>query len=220
MTKGMIHIAIVALAWCAVSACSNSQDMVAPAPSWVTQSPVVPGHYVGIGSASTLVYPLDADAVAKANALDNLSREIRVQVQSTSSMNTLQVNDWLSESFQQQSTSSTNEDLEGFELVDTYSDGQTVSAYYRLNKAEHARIQAIKRQEAMNVAAGHLDKAIAARTAGTPPNCRGFCCSWAGRLEALFWTITHRRTQHPPCQPALGIVGNHRCLRGRASTRT
>ena len=76
--------------------------------------------------------------MAKANALDNLSREIRVQVQSTSSMNTLQVNDWLSESFQQQSTSSTNEDLEGFELVDTYNDGQTVSVYYRLNKAEHA----------------------------------------------------------------------------------
>ena len=217
MTKGMIHIAVVALAWCAVSACNNSQDMVAPAPSWVTQSPVVPGHYVGIGSASTLVYPLDADAVAKANALDNLSREIRVQVQSTSSMNTLQVNDWLSESFQQQSTSSTNEDLEGFELVDTYSDGQTVSAYYRLNKAEHARIQAIKRQEAMNVAAGHLDKAIAARTAGTPKTAVDFAVRGLDALRPFSGQSLIDERTVPPVNLPLELLGTiDACVAGLA----
>lgn len=143
----------------ALLSCANRSNLVEPAPAWVSQSPVLPGYYIGIGSASKAIHPLDADAIAKANALDNLSREIRVQVQSTSTMNTLQVNDWLSESFQQQSTSSTREDLEGFELVDSYSDEASVMVYYRLNKAEHARIQERKRQAAVEVAMGHLSQA-------------------------------------------------------------
>ena len=160
---------------------------------------------------------LDADAVAKANALDNLSREIRVQVQSTSSMNTLQVNDWLSESFQQQSTSSTNEDLEGFELVDTYNDGQTVSVYYRLNKAEHARIQAIKRQEAMNVAAGHLDKAIAARTAGTPKTAVDFAVRGLDALRPFSGQSLIDERSVPPVNLPLELLGTiDACVAGLA----
>ena len=73
--------------------------------------------------------PLDADAVAKQHALDNLSREIRVQVQSTSTTRTLQVNEWLSESFTYSSESTTNEDLEGFTLVDTYASDTEVFAF-------------------------------------------------------------------------------------------
>ena len=107
---------------------------------------------------------MDADAVAKQNALDNLSREIRVQVQSTSKVNVLQVNDWLSESFKSNSTSTTNEDLEGFELVDTYASETEVLAYYRLSKAEHARIQEAKRQAALALAMGHLNSAREARS--------------------------------------------------------
>ncbi len=139
--------------------CAGSRQVTAPIPSWVMESPVSSSYYIGIGSASKAIHPLDADAVAKRNALDNLSREIRVQVQATSTMNTLQVNDWLSTTFNQQSTSTTQEDLEGFELVDTYASDKEVMVYYRLSKAEHARIQAAKRQAAMDVAAGHLESA-------------------------------------------------------------
>ena len=95
-----MRLTLSLLCLCAmVAGCSNSQDTAALLPDWVLQSPVKPGHYIGIGSASKLVHPLDADAVAKQHALDNLSREIRVQVQSTSTTRTLQVNEWLSESF-------------------------------------------------------------------------------------------------------------------------
>ena len=143
--------------------CSGNRETAALVPDWVAQSPVKSGYYVGIGSASKLVHPLDADAVAKQNALDNLSREIRVQVQSTSSSNALQVNGWLSESFESSSRSTTNEDLEGFTLVDTYSNDTEVFAYYQLSKAEHERIQKAKREAALSLALENLRTARGAR---------------------------------------------------------
>ena len=159
-----MRLTLSLLCLCAmVAGCSNSQDTAALLPDWVLQSPVKPGHYIGIGSASKLVHPLDADAVAKQHALDNLSREIRVQVQSTSTTRTLQVNEWLSESFTYSSESTTNEDLEGFTLVDTYASDTEVFAYYQLSKAEHARIQEAKRQAALLLAMEHLETARNAR---------------------------------------------------------
>ena len=147
-----------------IASCSGPKVAVAPAPAWVLQSPVKSGYYIGIGSASKLAYPLDAEAVAKQNALDNLSREIRVQVQSTNTTNALQVNGWLSESFAAESRSTTNEDLEGFTLVDTYTTDAEVMVYYELNKAKHAQLQETKRQTALNVAWGHLQSARNARS--------------------------------------------------------
>ena len=147
-----------------MSSCAGPQATVAPAPAWVLQSPVKPGYYIGIGSASTLAHPLDAEAVAKQNALDNLSREIRVQVQSTNTTNALQVNGWLSESFAAESRSTTNEDLEGFTLVDTYATESEVSVYYELSKAKHAQLQETKRRAALNLAWGQLQTARSARS--------------------------------------------------------
>ncbi|MEE2919320.1 MAG: LPP20 family lipoprotein [Bacteroidota bacterium] len=151
-----------ALLW--MTSCAGPQATVAPAPAWVLQSPVKPGYYIGIGSASKLVHPLDAEAVAKQNALDNLSREIRVQVQSTNTTNALQVNGWLSESFAAESRSTTNEDLEGFTLVDTYATESDVLVYYELNKAKHAQLQETKRRAALNLAWGQLQAARSARS--------------------------------------------------------
>lgn len=161
-----VGVLLTTVAMGLLAGCSGGRQTASTAPVWVTESPVNPAYYIGIGSASKAQHPLDADAVAKANALDNLSREIRVQVQSTSQTNTLQVNGWLSESFAQTSTSTTREDLEGYELVDTYSNGTDVVVYYRLSKAEHARIQAAKRQAAIERALGHLASATEAKLQG------------------------------------------------------
>ena len=57
-----------------LAGCSATKDAAALVPGWALQSPVEPSYYIGIGSASKAAHPLDADAVAKQNALDNLSR--------------------------------------------------------------------------------------------------------------------------------------------------
>jgi len=160
--RNLTWIVIASMIWILIG-CSGSKSTMSTAPVWVTQSPVHPSYYIGIGSASKEVYGMEADAVAKKNALDNLSREIRVQVQSTSTTHTMQVNDWLSESFQFNSESTTNEDLEGFELVDIYSDDKEIVAYYRLSKSTHAQIQAAKRKAAIDLGMGHLQSANEAR---------------------------------------------------------
>ena len=148
-----------------LASCASNQPVVAPAPAWVTETPVTPGYYVGTGAANKLVHAANASAVAQQSALDNLSREIRVQVQSTSTMKTLQVDGWLTESFSQQSNSTTQEDLEGFELVDSYESETETFVYYRLSKAKHAQIQEAKRLAAMDLAVGHLASANDARSA-------------------------------------------------------
>lgn len=163
MTLRHIHWTLAVACMIAAMGCAGGKNMASSAPEWTFNSPVLPAHYVGIGSASKLIHPLDADGVAKQQALENMSRDIRVQVQSTSTVSTLQINSWLSESFSAKSTSTTQEDLEGFELVDTYSTETEVLVYYRLSKAKHTQIQAAKRTSAMEMALGHLDAATEAR---------------------------------------------------------
>ena len=135
MTLRHLHWTFLVACALAAMGCAGGKSVASSAPEWTFNSPVLPAHYVGIGSASKLIHPLNADAVAKQQALDNMSRDIRVQVQSSSTVSTLQINGWLSESFSAQSTSTTQEDLEGFELVDTYSTETEVLVYYRLSKA-------------------------------------------------------------------------------------
>ena len=164
----MLHRIILGLALCSTSffGCVSTQALQPTVPDWVMTSPVLSGYYVGVGSASKLDHPLNADAIAKQNARDNMSAEIRVQVNASSTVTGLQVDDWASQGFSQRSTTTTEEDLEGFELVATYCDEKACHAYYRLSRATHARIQAEKKQAALTVAKGHFEQAQTAKQLG------------------------------------------------------
>lgn len=137
-----------------LSSCSSNKNVVV-IPSWVNERPINQAYYIGIATVSKHEYPYNAMDVARENALNSLAREIRVQVNSESVLSTLQVNHWVEESFASNITSTVAEDLEGYTLMGSYEDESEVHVYYRLSKAEYARILAERKRVALGIAYGH-----------------------------------------------------------------
>lgn len=116
-------------------------------PDWVRGRPVSSAYYIGIGLASK-ARP-DAMETAKKNALNDLASEISVTVEGNSLLYTLDRKYQFDESFTSTIRTRTSEQIEGFELVDTWENGTEYWTYYRLSKSEHARIKAERKQRAI-----------------------------------------------------------------------
>ena len=74
------------------SGCSGMKNAAEEKPKWTMERPINPNYYIGIAGVLKSDFPYTAKEVAKENALNSLAREIRVQVNSTSLLSTLQVN--------------------------------------------------------------------------------------------------------------------------------
>lgn len=136
-------------------ACKGQQRTVDPAgteqeparPAWVNARPVVASDYTGIGMCPK-ARP-DFQETAKKNALNDLASEISVKVEGNSLLYTLDRKYRFDEQFTSTINTKTSEELQGFELVDTWENGSEYWTYYRLSKAEHARIKAEKKRQAI-----------------------------------------------------------------------
>ncbi len=107
-------------------------------------------YYVGIGVApKSSPDPLES---AKKNALNDLASEISVTVEGNSLLYTLDSRSHFSENYTSTVRTRTSEQLEGFELVDSWDSGTEHWTYYRLSKAEHARIKAERKRKAFDQA--------------------------------------------------------------------
>lgn len=122
-------------------------DPAAQRPFWVGARPVSEGYYVGIGMANKS--RPDVLETAKKNALNDLASEISVRVEGNSLLYTLDRKNQFDESFTGTIKTTSNEQLEGFELVESWENGTEYWTYYRLSKAEHARIKAEKKAGAI-----------------------------------------------------------------------
>ncbi len=136
----------------------------ATAPAWVTSRPVSDADYIGIGISPK--NRADYQETAKKNALNDLASEISVTVEGNSLLYTLDRKYKFEEEFTSTISTSTKERMEGYELVDSYDDGNTYWTYYRLNKAEYARIKAERKQKAIDQASDLYGRAGASLATG------------------------------------------------------
>ncbi len=144
----------------ALIACKGKQHVVVPdetvvnteasKPDWVRARPSGSGYYVGVGLASKS--RPDHLETAKKNALNDLASEISVTVEGNSLLYTLDQRSHFDESFTGTIKTTTSEQIEGFELVDSWESPTEYWTYYRLAKAEHARIKAEKKAKAIGTA--------------------------------------------------------------------
>jgi len=135
----------------------NAQSTLAK-PNWLSQRPINSSFYTGIGSSSKVNEPLDYMQVAKKNALNDLSSEIRVIVEAESFLNTIDRNYQFEEEFQSTISTKVLEDIEDFEVVDSYETATDYWVYYRLSKADHARIKKEKKDRALSAAFDYYTK--------------------------------------------------------------
>ncbi len=158
-----IHILLI-LASGLLVACGGGKDVAATqrqVPGWVNSRPIDPSYYIGIGSASKRLEPFNFAETAKKNAMNAMASEIKVNVRSESFLNTMQVNMQVQEAYNQTIATTTNADLEGFEVVDIYETPQDYFVFYRLSKAKHESIRRAKKTSAMQSA---YDQLLQART--------------------------------------------------------
>ena len=151
-------------------ACKDKQQVVqnvpppAQRPAWVASRPVSEADYIGIGLANKS--RSDFQETAKKNALNDLASEISVKVEGNSLLYTLDRKNSFDESFTSTINTKTSEQIEGFEMVDSWDNGTEYWTYYRLNKAEHARIKAEKKRQAIAQATDLFARSQASVTAG------------------------------------------------------
>ncbi len=128
-------------------------------PKWVTERPVNPLFYIGIGYASKTDHPGDYQKVAKDQALQDLSSEIEIKISSDFLQSLSEKAGNIKENVQSQIRSTTKAHLEGYRLVDTWENGSEYWAYYRLDKDTYKTLRSRRKAKALNLADDFFRKA-------------------------------------------------------------
>lgn len=90
---------------------------------------------------------------AKKNALYDLASEIKVDISSNSVLYTVQNNNKFNENFNSLIKLSSNDNIEGYTLIDSYENDKQYWVYYQLDKQEYANQKARKKQQTITKAA-------------------------------------------------------------------
>ncbi|TVR40078.1 MAG: hypothetical protein EA392_04595 [Cryomorphaceae bacterium] len=124
-----------------------------PRPHWVDRKPTSSVFFHGIGVATRRPNSTDHIETARNLALNDLASEIQINVSSNSILYTLERDYKFQSEFTETIRTSTNLNLEGYELVDTWESNGQYWVYYRLNRSEfYARKEAEKRAVLNNAA--------------------------------------------------------------------
>lgn len=171
--KNILYILSVFIVF---SGCKSSEQLstAATEPEWVNNRPLNSAYYIGIGSASKKMDPVNYAQTAKKNAFDDLASEISVNIKSESFLNTMQVNQQVQEQFSSVIATTSNERIEDFEVIDVYETPTDYFIYYRLSKATHAAIKAERKKMALNAAADQYQKGVNAAKEGQVSNALDF----------------------------------------------
>ncbi len=174
----------------AIFGCKTQKEIVptepvAVAPYWVKTRPITPAFYIGIGSAR-INTGTEYQNTAKENALSDLASEIKVNVNSNSLLHTLEQNSQFEQSYLETIQTSSNLDLEGFEIVDTWADATHYYTFYRLDKSVYAEIQRKKKETGQKQSLDFFNKGMQAADAGIYPNAVQYYLQGLQSIEA-FW---------------------------------
>jgi hypothetical protein len=152
---------------CIIFILSGISACIYPAPkkpAWVTARPVDNMSYIGIGfSMKTAVNYMQE---AKNQALNDLVSEIRVEIQSESLLRMAgrdsNVSSYLSASIRTKA----REDIEQFELTDSWENEKEYWVFYKLSKADYLQIKARRLEKAVTSGYDFLVRGITSQRSG------------------------------------------------------
>ncbi|MGM0531507.1 MAG: LPP20 family lipoprotein [Bacteroidota bacterium] len=136
---------------------SNLTAVGSNRPQWVKERPASEDYYIGIGMANK-----DQDnyiSVAKNNALSDMISEISVNISGNSVLRQFEDQTGFREEFESITKMSMKNDLEGYEMVDSYNGKDNYWVYYRLSIDKYRKIKREKLEKAKNLAEGFFEKA-------------------------------------------------------------
>lgn len=136
-----------------------------PKPDWLTAKPYSPDYYIGIGHSNKTG---DNNYIqeAKKSALQDLVSEIKVTVSSTSILHELDVNNAYSEQYEETIQTDAADEIQDFEVVDSWQDDTNYWVYYRLSKVRYKEIKDEEKRVATVQGTDYYQKAKQAEQAG------------------------------------------------------
>lgn len=152
----------------------------AQTPGWVTRRPVAEGKYLGIGMA-----PLsDPDCRNKAasNALLDIASQISVNIESSSFMQTVDVDGRSKELFEEKVRSKVAAGISGHKLKDSYQSASHYYVYYELDQKKYEKY--VEDQKKKGIALG-LDYLAKGRQAEASHSFVNAVKLYANGLEAI-----------------------------------
>lgn len=127
------------------------QTEVNERPGWVSRKPNDRAFYVGVGYSRKNTSE-NYVQVSKNNALDDMISEIKVNISSVSVLNQMDDSEGFSEKYESIIKTTTSEEVEDYELVDSWENDGQYWVYYRLSKAKYRKRKADKRRNAIALA--------------------------------------------------------------------
>jgi len=165
--KNLLYLFILTiLVFGCTSTKNTGKGYLADAPDWVKQSPTNPGYYYGVGSATKANTNMDFHEKARQNALSELAGNISVNISASSVLSQYEYDDNYSEYFKDNIKLSSDEYLEGYELVDSWDSEEQYWVYYRLSKEKYKAVKAQRKNDAISKSMGNLEQAIEFKDAG------------------------------------------------------
>lgn len=150
---------------CFSSKTTSFEEMMKTAPDWVRRTPGIPGFYHGVGTA-TKNNSSDFRERAQQSALSELANSISVNVSSSSVLNSFQNNNSYTEYYKTNSKISSQEFLEGYELVDSWETKDQYWVYYRLSRMKYEQIKQDRINRALNTSISKYEEANNFRSQG------------------------------------------------------
>ena len=143
--------------------CKSKKNSVPPvvAPQWIMERPLSSTDYYGIGIAKIYGPSEVYKNKARQNALSDIASQINSKISSVSVLQQVEDKKRVSEIMQNRIESQSNEFLEGYTLVGTYTDETNYYECYKLSKQEFALLKEKRKTEAMNSALNLLYEAEA-----------------------------------------------------------
>lgn len=130
----------------------------AKAPEWVRNRPIDNNYYIGIGYAPKIKGNNDHLEKAKNEALKNLASEITINISGEIVSDMVEKSGMLEEELRSRITSTTQAELEGYEVVDEWQDKKQYYIYYRLSKAKYSQARIEKINKAISLALDLFDR--------------------------------------------------------------
>lgn len=121
-------------------------------PDWVKNRPINKEYYIGIGYASKIKGSSDHIEKAKSEALKNLASEITINISGEIISSIVEKSGILEEELKSQIRSTTQAELEGYELVETWQNKKEYWVYYRLSRMMYKKLKQEKIDKAVSLA--------------------------------------------------------------------
>lgn len=154
----LFFLSVFLISGCFIKRKNKRQSDLQNAPEWVRHTPVDPAYYHGIGTAIKTGQP-DYRERARKIAFSEIASSISVTISSQSLLIQIDTDKNFSEFFKDQIRLTTQEELEGYELVDSWENENQYWVYYRLSRAKWEQIKQNRISKAVSLSYDKFENA-------------------------------------------------------------